>query len=175
MRLFLFRHAKSDWGDEGLRDFDRPLNTRGKSAARLMGRYLQENGLHPNRILCSTSQRTRETLARILPYQPQEAQIHLLSDIYDQGDLSYTSIIRRHGGRAQQLMIIGHNPATEQTAIELAGTGEAEALADLRIKYPTGAISVFDFDITDWADLQTGTGHLERFIKPRDLSSTTAE
>lgn len=175
MRLFLLRHAKSDWGEEGLRDFDRPLNTRGKSAARLMGRYLQDNGHFPNRILCSTSQRTRETLTRILPYQPQEAQIHLLSDIYDQGDLSYTSVIRRHGGRAQQLMIIGHNPATEQTAIELAGTGAPKAMADLRIKYPTGALAVFDFDIADWAELQTGTGHLDRFIKPRDLSSKLDE
>ncbi len=151
------------------------LNARVKAAARRRGRIRQESGLNPNRILRARSQRTRETLARILPYQPREAQDHVQSDIEDQGDLRNTSSIRLHGGRAQQLLIIGHNPATEQTAIELAGTGEAEALADLRIKYPTGAISVFDFDITDWADLQTGTGHLERFIKPRDLSSTTAE
>jgi phosphohistidine phosphatase len=175
MRLFLLRHTKSDWGDDELRDFDRPLNSRGKSAARLMGRYLQENALYPNRILCSTALRTRETLARILPFQPKEAQIHLLSDIYEQSDLSYTNLIRRHGGRAQQLMIIGHNPATEHTAIELAGTGSAEVMADMKMKYPTGALSVIDFDIADWAELQTGTGHLERFVKPRELSVKSVE
>ncbi|EEE42954.2 SixA phosphatase family protein [Roseibium alexandrii] len=171
MRLFLFRHAKSDWGDADLADFDRPLNGRGKSAARVMGRYLREQNLLPNRILCSTSLRTRETLSRILPFQPQEAQIHLLSDIYDESDLSYTNVIRRHGGRAQQLMVIGHNPATEQTAIELAGTGDADAMADLRVKFPTGALAVIDFDIASWDEVQIGTGHLERFIKPRDLAA----
>lgn len=29
-RLILFRHAKSDWDDPVARDFDRPLNSRGK-------------------------------------------------------------------------------------------------------------------------------------------------
>lgn len=28
--LILVRHAKSDWGNPGLDDFDRPLNERGK-------------------------------------------------------------------------------------------------------------------------------------------------
>ncbi len=175
MRLFLLRHAKSDWGEDGLADFDRPLNNRGKSAARVMGRYLSENGFHPSRILCSTSLRTRETLTRLLPYQPREMQVHLLSDIYEQGELSYTALIRHHGGRSQNLMVIGHNPATEQTAEELVGTGDAAVISDLRTKYPTGALTVIDFDITDWADLKTGTGHIERFIKPRDLTESSQD
>lgn len=173
MRLFLLRHAKSDWAEEGQTDFDRPLNGRGKAATRQIGRYMQSNGLIANRILCSTSLRTRETLARLLPFQPKEAQIHLLTDFYEDSGLSYTSLIRRHGGRAQQLMIIGHNPATHQTALELSGTGDQATLGELRLKYPTAALSVIDFDITDWADLQLGTGHLERFIRPKDLPAKT--
>lgn len=174
MRLYLFRHAKSDWGDDMLADIDRPLNARGKAAARVMGKYLHDNGLHPNKILCSTSRRTRETLARVLPFMTQETDIHLLSDIYDQSDLSYTNVLRRHGGRSSELMIIGHNPATEQTAAELAGTGPAEALSEIRTKFPTAALAVIDFDITAWSELRIGTGHLERFIKPRDLTPPAA-
>ena len=30
-QLILIRHAKSDWGNPGLDDFDRPLNERGKN------------------------------------------------------------------------------------------------------------------------------------------------
>ena len=30
--LYLLRHAKSDWSDPGLDDFDRPLNERGHKA-----------------------------------------------------------------------------------------------------------------------------------------------
>jgi len=169
MRLLLLRHAKSDWGDSALDDIDRPLNSRGKTAALKMARYLKDQGLLPNQILCSTSQRTRETLARVLGSLPQEAQVHLLSDLYQQSEDDYLGLIRKYGGRAQNLMVIAHNPATEDTALTLAGTSAPEAIADLKEKYPTAALAVIDFDIVDWAELQPGTGHLERFVKPRDL------
>lgn len=170
MRLLLLRHAKSDWGDATLADVDRVLNGRGKAAARQMGSYLQQNTLFPNRILCSTAQRTRETLARVVPFLPYEAQIHLISDFYRKSDISYTNLIRRYGGHSQTLMIIGHNPATEQTAEELVGTGASDVRDDISTKYPTAALAVIDFDISEWADLRAGTGHLERFVKPRELN-----
>ena len=31
--LLIMRHAKSDWNDPSLKDFDRPLNERGKKSA----------------------------------------------------------------------------------------------------------------------------------------------
>jgi len=169
MRLLLLRHAKSDWGDPVLNDVDRPLNSRGKAAALKMARYVKDEGLLPNQILCSTSQRTRETLAKVLASLPQEAQVHLLSDLYRQSEVDYLNLIRKHGGRAQNLMVIAHNPATEETALTLSGTADPEAAADLKEKYPTAALAVIDFDIADWSELQPGTGHLERFVKPRDL------
>ncbi len=174
MRLLLLRHAKSDWGEPDLADFDRPLNNRGKAAAFKMARYLKDTGLLPSQILCSTSLRTRETLARLLPGFPQEAQIHLLSDLYSDSEGDYLGFIRKQGGRAQSLMVIGHNPAMENTALTLTGTADAAAVADLREKYPTAGLAVIDFDIADWSELQPGTGHLDRFIKPRDLKDDPA-
>ncbi len=169
MRLLLLRHAKSDWGQPGLADIDRPLNARGKAAAVVMGRYLQENGLLPSRVLCSTAQRTRETLARILPLMHQEMRIDIMPELYSQSEDTYVSLIRTFGGRAPTLMLIGHNPATELTATSQSGTANPEAMADLEEKYPTAALAVIDFDIADWSELKPGTGHLERFVKPRDL------
>ncbi|KZM48090.1 histidine phosphatase family protein [Labrenzia sp. OB1] len=169
MRLLLLRHAKSDWGDDGIADIDRPLNSRGKTAAVTIARYMKDAGLLPNQILCSTAQRTRETLAGLLPFLPQEAQIHLISNLYQQSEDDYSGLIRKHGGRAQNLMVIGHNPATEDTALSLTGTADAQAMSDLQEKYPTGALAVIDFDIAEWAELHPKTGHLERFTRPRDL------
>ena len=40
--LYLVRHAKSDWGDQSLADFDRPLNKRGKKDAPFMGKVLNK-------------------------------------------------------------------------------------------------------------------------------------
>ena len=169
MRLLLLRHAKSDWGNPDLEDFDRPLNARGQSAARIMSVFLCEHGLIPKKILCSTSLRTRETLARLLPDLNNEADIHLISDIYDHNETDYLNLIQAHGGGAQTLMVIGHNPATELTALELTGTGDPDLVADMDFKFPTAALAVIDFDIVDWSEVRGGTGHLHMFAKPRDL------
>ena len=39
--LTLLRHAKSGWDDPVARDFDRPLNKRGRKAARVIGRAMR--------------------------------------------------------------------------------------------------------------------------------------
>ena len=38
--LLLVRHAKSSWDDFSIKDFDRPLNDRGKSDAPMMAQRL---------------------------------------------------------------------------------------------------------------------------------------
>ena len=43
--LGIFRHAKSDWNDARLRDFDRPLNKRGRKGAAIMGLHIREHGV----------------------------------------------------------------------------------------------------------------------------------
>ena len=43
--LGLFRHAKSDWQDPRARDFDRPLNARGREGAAVMGRHVRDHGV----------------------------------------------------------------------------------------------------------------------------------
>ena len=40
--LYLLRHAKSSWDDFALKDFDRPLSTRGIQDADLMGIFLNQ-------------------------------------------------------------------------------------------------------------------------------------
>ncbi len=67
-RLLLLRHAKSDWGEAGLQDFDRPLAPRGQRAAADMAKAISAAGMLPDRILCSPARRTRETLAALRPY-----------------------------------------------------------------------------------------------------------
>ncbi|MCE2482681.1 MAG: histidine phosphatase family protein, partial [Alphaproteobacteria bacterium] len=61
--LLLLRHAKSDWGDPAREDFDRPLNARGRKAARGMAGHIARRGLGPDLVWCSTAARARETWA----------------------------------------------------------------------------------------------------------------
>ena len=51
--LGLFRHAKSDWNDQRARDFDRPLNRRGRKGAAVMGRHIVEHGCYWDRSIAA--------------------------------------------------------------------------------------------------------------------------
>ena len=64
-RLLLLRHAKSSRDNPALEDRERPLNERGKEAAKQMGRLLREEGLVPDLIVSSTAVRAgrREWMA----------------------------------------------------------------------------------------------------------------
>ncbi len=64
-RLTLLRHAKSSWDAPGLQDFDRPLNKRGREAARLVGRELSRRKLRFDLVLASPAMRVRETLEEL--------------------------------------------------------------------------------------------------------------
>ncbi len=46
-RLYLLRHAKSDWADPDRVDADRPLSPRGRRAAPALGRYMRRERLIP--------------------------------------------------------------------------------------------------------------------------------
>ena len=67
LTLSLLRHAKSSWKEPALPDHDRPLNTRGKAEAPVMGKEIAKHGLEPDLVLCSTARRTRDTLKLVLP------------------------------------------------------------------------------------------------------------
>ncbi|WP_417670863.1 SixA phosphatase family protein [Roseibium sp.] len=168
--LLLLRHAKSDWGTPELKDFDRPLNSRGRTAARVMAKYIAESGFKPDLVLCSTAQRTRETLSRLLTVIRHQTDIRLLHTLYDQSEDAYLPAIRSLGGQAQTLMVIGHNPATEETAHLLYGSGAPELKADMELKYPSGALTIYECPAESWADLAPGTCHLKAFVKPRALA-----
>jgi phosphohistidine phosphatase len=73
--LYLLRHAKSDWGDPGLDDHDRPLAARGARAAAVVGVHFAQQGYRPSLVLCSSARRTRQTLESLLPHLSGEPEV----------------------------------------------------------------------------------------------------
>jgi phosphohistidine phosphatase SixA len=64
-RLYLLRHAKSSWDEPALADHDRPLAARGRRAGELLAEHVRRARIAPQLVLCSSSARTRETLATL--------------------------------------------------------------------------------------------------------------
>lgn len=170
-RLLLLRHAKSAWDVPGVDDFDRPLNSRGRRAAPLMGRHIAAHALIPERVLCSTARRTRETLAGLLPYLAADLDIRLTRELYDSSATQYFDVVRALGGAARVLLVVGHNPSLQELAIDLVGTGNP-ALADaVRTELPTASLVVIDFAERKWSEIQSQGGRIVAYFRPRELET----
>lgn len=166
----LMRHAKSAWDNPELTDYFRQLAPRGQEAAPVMARYMVANGHIPDRILCSSAQRTRETLSLMLPLFPHDMEIVITNALYETSAATYYDYIRAHGREARALMVIGHNPALEELGPALVGVNNVDhGRVHASAKYPTAALAVMKFDAPAWAEISSGAGQGVCFVRPRDL------
>lgn len=171
LTLLLLRHAKSSWDDPGLDDFDRPLAKRGTRAAAAIGSFLGASGLKPGLVLCSAAVRTRATLALLLcELDDPPPEVLTNENLYLAGADAVLGELRRAGGTTPTVMVIGHNPGLHALALSLSGDGDRKALADLAMKFPTGALAVITFDCSRWSEIKPAAGRLKRFITPRGLA-----
>lgn len=153
----------------GADDIDRPLAPRGQKAAPRMGRYLKEENLIPDQVLCSTAQRARKTWELVSAELGVVPPVQFHKGLYAVSSAGLLAAIRRLPDDCGCLLLIGHNPELEDLAHRLAGTGKAEALARLAEKYPTGTLAEISFARDSWSRIGEGSGTLQRFVRPRDL------
>jgi phosphohistidine phosphatase len=167
--LTLLRHAKSGWDDPVARDFDRPLNGRGRRAAATVGRAMHSEGMTFDAVIASPAMRVVETLRDLgegygRPLEPRHDQ-----DLYLASPAVILERVQRTDDQVDRLLLVGHNPGMEQLAILLAGSDRSGCLPEIKVKYPTAAVAVIEFEVDRWADVKKGGGALVRFIRPRDL------
>ena len=166
--LYVLRHAKSDWGDSSLRDFDRPLNGRGWKAAKAIGREMRERELAPDLVLVSPAARTIETLARVQEGYGGKFKAVETRSIYLAETETLLDLVRGAPADADRLMIVGHNPGMHELVVALS-EGPQDLRNEAADKFPTGALAEISFDVRDWVNVAPGTGRIRSFLKPRDL------
>ncbi len=168
--LGLFRHAKSDWHDPRARDFDRPLNARGKAGAEIMGRHVRDHGVKWERMLASPAIRCAETVE--LACQAAGRPVAAIWDrrIYLASGVTLADVLRDTEGDPTSILMVGHNPGLEDLIFDLVPDDGSCPLRDVvEIKFPTAAFAVLELDIGRWADLADKCGKLVHLVRPRDL------
>lgn len=166
--LTLLRHAKSGWDDPVSRDFDRPLNPRGRRAARTVGAEMKALGLTFGRALASPARRVVETLEEV------EAEFGPLRPVYDQrlylaSVPTLLEIVHGAPDAVERLLLVGHNPGLEEIALRLSRYDEAGLRGEVEVKYPTGTVAEIGLPVEHWSQVKEGMGRILRFIRPRDL------
>ncbi len=167
--LSLLRHAKSSWDDPVERDFDRPLNGRGRRAAQRIGQFLREEGLAFDAIIASPALRIRQTIEGVEAGLGMRLPAGFEKRIYMASATSLFALVQEHDDAVGHLLMIGHNPGLEDMVL-LATEGHPNAIrAEAELKYPTAALATMVFAGDRWADVGEGGAVLTRFVRPRDL------
>ena len=166
--LTLLRHAKSSWDDKVARDFDRPLNQRGRRAARLVGEKMKAEGLAFDLVLASPARRVVETIDDVAEaFGPLDAKYD--ERLYLALPATLLDIVRHADDRLERILLVGHNPGLEALALELTRKGGCGMRGELEVKYPTATLAEIRFEAERWRDIRSGSGELVRFVRPRDL------
>jgi phosphohistidine phosphatase len=163
--LVIVRHAKSDWGNEFLKDIDRALSERGYNDAYFLSQWYVKNKQHPDHILCSPATRALSTAlifhrAMNLPL----SSISLADDIYESPAENILKVIRQQDRKVENLMVVGHNPGFTDLCNQLTADMYFENI-------PTCGIVSFSFDIKKWSDVEFKKGKLNFYQFPKDFKN----
>lgn len=162
--LMILRHAKAvPWGSTP-DDFSRPLNQDGTAHAEALAKWMNEQDNLPGMILCSPSQRTRETLAPVVEAaRSLEGRTRFLPQLYGASDHTLVHLLDHAFAENDSVMVVGHNPGLEQLLFEaISGTerGKIKRLA-------TGTLVMIRLD-PDWAEAQ-GRGKIQQKVRGKKL------
>ncbi len=166
-RLIIMRHSKADWPG-GVDDHDRPLEERGHREAPLAGRWLVEQGVVPDFILCSSALRTRQTCTWVCSELGEKAPTPKLeSGLYAASALRMLAVINQVPDTVTTLMVIAHLPGVQDLAVHLASReSNHDAYMDAATRYPTSALTVLETE-KSWAELDGQDARLTSFAVPR--------
>ncbi|MDX3901662.1 MAG: histidine phosphatase family protein [Sphingobium sp.] len=168
-RLTLLRHAKSDWDDPVARDFDRPLNRRGRKAALLVGQYARSRKMAFDHLVASPAARVMQTLEVFFEGYGQTLEAQWDRRIYLASPATLIDVIRDLPENAETALMAGHNPGLEDLILELVPDDAGPLREDVEVKFPTASLAVLDLNVDRWADVADGCGALISFTRPRDL------
>lgn len=158
--LILVRHAKSDWGNPGLADFDRPLNDRGKRDAPVMAQRLQQRNVTIDAFIASPAKRAAKT-ARIFAetFGRKKEDILFKEELYLAEPSVFFTIIQQTDDEFNSIAVFSHNNGI---------TDFANMLTDARIdNIPTCGVFAIKTYCNNWADFSTAKKEYWFFDYPK--------
>ena len=161
--LYLIRHAKSSWGNPGLRDFDRPLNDRGLHDAPKMAQLLSEAGIKPDMLVSSPAKRALTTalfFAEALNIDAAEVVREL--SIYEAIPTEILRIISDLPESAQTAVLFGHNPTFTEVANRFVEN-------DFIDNIPTCGIVKINSTATSWREFYEGNSKVTACYFPKEV------
>lgn len=152
------RHATA--GSGAGRDHDRRLTAHGLDEARRVGIALAAAGPIPDRVLCSTAIRCRETWDAVRIGLAREIETNFEGELYN---ASADEILRvlAGAGDAKNVLVVAHNPGVSMLALELA-RGSDVGVERMGSGFTPASIACFETE-DDWSTLCAASARWLRF------------
>lgn len=167
MKLWLIRHAKSDWSSPAESDFQRPLNARGERDGPRMAAWLSAQEDPADWLWSSDALRTQQTAAFVVQaFSLSDARWAEDHRLYGAGPETLLSVIRETPPDASSAVVVAHNPGMTELVNLLAGE---QVIGNL----PTFGVARFEVP-GDWADVNFGRGRLELLTSPKRLEQDSS-
>lgn len=116
--LFLLRHAHSE--NNNINDFERILSQDGINKCKSVGEIIANQNI--DAIFSSDSIRTKQTVENITPYIKGIPKVNYLHDLYRISAIKLEQFIEDLSHEYDNLLLVGHNPAISDLAINLCKT-----------------------------------------------------
>lgn len=159
-QLLIVRHAKSDWDEPNLTDFERPLNKRGHKNAPEMAHRLHKKKLIPEQLVTSPAKRALTTAEYFAEeFGIKKSAIVKESMIYEASSATLLRVINNLENKYDFIALFGHNPGITNLVTNLCD-------ADI-INIPTCGVTLLEFPFNDWKMISEGTGKLELYDYPK--------
>lgn len=172
--LTILRHAKSGWDATVERDFDRPINARGRRGADVVGQWMKRQNLPIDQIVASPAVRVTQTLELFQPAAGLAATpVRFDRRIYLASAATLIDVLRETDDAVDHLFIAGHNPGLEDLILTLVPQDAHDVhRAKVDEKLPTAALARLELDLAHWTKLDGNSARFADFTRPRDLDAS---
>ena len=169
-KVTLLRHAKSGWDDPVARDFDRPLNPKGKRAAQRIGQYLREQRIDFDHVIASPAVRVVETVEHLGEGATEKLSPSWDKRLYLGSAASLLDVIQEADDAYGSLLLVGHNPGLEDLVLMMVPDQPGDAARyQIEEKFPTASIAEISVPVDHWKDVRPNSGTISLLVRPRDL------
>ncbi|MBL0234137.1 MAG: histidine phosphatase family protein [Chitinophagaceae bacterium] len=160
--LLLVRHAKSDWADASLGDFDRPLNERGKKDAPKMAERLLAKKVKIDAFVASPAKRAAKTATIIAEeFGRKKDKIIFKEELYLASATVFRRIVSELNDKFETVAIFSHNEGI---------TDYANMLTNVRVdNIPTCGIYAVRSDIKSWSEFEEAEKEFWFFDFPKKM------
>ncbi len=169
-RLYLFRHAKSDWDEVVDSDIARPLNPRWEFDAALIWKVFAKRNIVPDKIYCSSAIRASQTLEIFLKYVPYPKDKVFFDDfLYNlhwvnnlQEIKPFIDYIKRFPDYYKDVMIVWHNDGLSFIL---------QYLTQEKIDISTWWLVCIALWVDSWSNISEGLGEIYFYDKPSNFKN----